>query len=388
MSGLLPLFVLAHFGHHVVAAMLRPLSPLIKADLQLTNTEIGFIYSAFALVAGISQLPAGWLADRFGARLMVALGVSGVAVVGLFVGLSQTYTLLIVLLVVAAVLGGGYHPASTAAISATVPPDRVGRSLGIHLIGGSSCFWVVPLVAAPVAAAIGWGHTFIALSAPAVVLGIALYILIGRRQRSAVPADVTTASGQSPSGPEGVPWRRLTPVIVMSVAAGTMIQSVSGFIPLYAAEELGVTEAAAGMLVAIIPAVGLFAAPLGGSLSDRVGPLPVLLGVGLLAAPLTLILGVVPGLAALIVVLLLIGVVSNTRMPTSESFIVRHTPARRRSTVLGIYFFAGAEVSALLSPVIGNMTERFGYRDTFQIAGLAVAVIVLVCAVILWRLRE
>jgi MFS family permease len=383
---MLPLFVLAHFGHHVVGAMLRPLSPMIKADLGLTNTEIGFIFSAFALVGGVSQLPAGWLADRFGARLMVALGVSGVAVVGLFVGLSQSYALLIVLLSLAALLGGGYHPASTAAISATVTPERIGRSLGIHLIGGSSCFWVVPLLAAPIAAAIGWRGTYVVLAAPAIALGIALYVLIGRRQRVVLSAAVPSTA-ESAEQREKIPWRRLAPFVVMSVAAGTMIQSVFGFIPLYANEELGVTQAAAGMLVAISPAVGLFAAPLGGNLADRVGPLPVLLGVSFIAVPLVFLLGVVPNVTLLVVVMFFVGVTSNARMPTSESYIVGNTPTNRRSTVLGIYFFAGAEVSALLSPVVGSLTESVGYRPAFLIVGLALGAIVVVCSLILWRTR-
>ena len=77
-SGLIPLFVLAHFGHHVVGAMLRPLVPMIRTDFNLNYTEAGILLSAFAVTRGISQLPMGWLADRFGTRIMVVLGVSGI----------------------------------------------------------------------------------------------------------------------------------------------------------------------------------------------------------------------------------------------------------------------------------------------------------------------
>lgn len=129
-SGLLPLFVLAHFGHHVVGAMLRPLMPMIRSDFGLSYTQSGWLISAFAMTNGISQLPAGWLADRFGTRFMVLVSVAGVAIAGSLIGFSNSFTVLIVLLVVAAFLGGGYHPSSGAAIASSVPGEYRGRALG------------------------------------------------------------------------------------------------------------------------------------------------------------------------------------------------------------------------------------------------------------------
>ena len=113
----------------------------------------------------------------------------------------------------------------------------------------------------------------------------------------------------------------------------------------------------------------------------------MLLAVSFLSIPLVYLLGVasnVPALAALMVV---IGIVSNTRTPTSESYIAGNTPERRRATVLGLYFFAGTEVSALLTPVMGNLIDRFGFSDSFAIAGITMASIVVVCFLFLWRNR-
>jgi len=224
-QGLLPLFIVAHFGHHVVGAMLRPLMPMIRTDLGISYTQVGVLISAFAITSGISQLPAGWLADRFGPRVMVAIGVTGVAIAGVLIGLSQSYSLLIAFLVLAAILGGGYHPAAATAISASVSPVRRGRALGFHLIGGSSSFWIVPLLAAPIAVAWGWRSSYITLTVPVIILGVVLYVLIGRRiriQRS----EPQTPDGEVSTTPARTRWRQLVPFLVMSVATGTMVQSV------------------------------------------------------------------------------------------------------------------------------------------------------------------
>ena len=381
---MLPLFVLAHFGHHVVGAMLRPLMPIIRTELGLSYTEAGIVISAFAITGGISQLPAGWLADRLGPRLMVLLGVAGVAIAGLMIGRSQSYMSLIILLVLAAVLGGGYHPASASAISSLVPAERRGRALGIHLVGGSSCFWVVPLLAAPIAAALGWRNSYIILSIPAIILGVVLYTLIGRRSQSRDNNQIKTDSGIAGTRKQ-IPWRQLVPFIVLSVVTGTMIQSVSAYLSLYAVDHLHIAEQTAAMLMAISPAVGLFAAPMGGYLADRFGGVPVLVITSILAVPLIYMLGLAINALSLVGIMIVIGIVSFTRMPTSEAYIVGYTPQHRRSTILGFYFFASAEVSGLLTPVIGNLIDRLGFYRTFTIASITLAAATVICLLLLWQ---
>ena len=385
-AGLLPLFVLAHFGHHVVGASLRPLMPMIRTDLKLSYTQSGFVLSAFAITSGISQLPAGWLADRFGVRLAVVIGISGVAVAGLMIGLSHSYVALIAFLVLAAILGGGYHPAASAAVSASVSPENRGKALGIHLLGGSSAFWVMPLLAAPIAVAWGWRSSFVMLSIPTIILGIVLYVLISRRTR-VQRAELQTSNNDLPELPAKIQWRKLAPFLIMSIATGTMVQSVSGYLSLFAVDYLGVTDATAARLIAVTPFVGLFAAPMGGYLSDRFGSVPVLIVVSCLAAPLIYLIGVVPNVAIFVVVMVAIGLVTNTRMPTSESYIFGNTPAHRRATILGFYFFAGAEVAGLLTPVVGYLIDQIGFYNSVSIISGSLAVIVVACSLFMLKNR-
>jgi sugar phosphate permease len=43
-------------------------APLIKADLNLTNTQLGLAFSAFAYPYALFQLIGGYIGDKFGAR--------------------------------------------------------------------------------------------------------------------------------------------------------------------------------------------------------------------------------------------------------------------------------------------------------------------------------
>ncbi len=358
--------------------------PFIRRDFGLDYTQIAALQSAYALTGGVSQLPAGWLADRFGPRIIVTVSVAGVALAGIGVGLSPTFTVMVAFFMLAAVMEGGYHPASAAAITSSVSPETRGRSMGIHLIGGSSCFWVVPLVAAETSRYWGWRGSYLALAIPAVALGVAIFIAFRRRdRRSRIVKRV--AEAERPTKREPIPWRKLTPFIVMTIATGTVVQSVFGFISLIAVDNFGLSDTAAARLVAITPGVGLVAAPLGGYLSDRLGQVPVMLTISFLAIPAVYLLGVAANVGALVAVMLILGLVTNIRMPAAEAYIAGHTPEGRRSTVLGGYFFASRETGGALALAVGPMIDRLGLQRTVAYLSSGLAVVTVLCTLLLWR---
>jgi MFS family permease len=385
-TGLVPLFVLAHFSAHGVGAMLNPLMPMIRNDLGLNLTQAGLLMSAFTITNAFAQLPAGWLADRLGARFMILLAITGVAAAGFLISFSNSISTLVACLIIAAIMGGGYHPASAAAISSSVPEEYRGRALGVHLIGGTSAFWVLPLIIAPIAATWGWRMPFRIIPIPFALLGILVYFLLGKRSLSIAKNKQQTSSEPSATG-KPTDWGTLVPFMVMSVLAGSLIASAASFLSFYAVDELHVPVATVPLLVAVSPAVGLVMAPLGGYLSDRFGGLQVILVLGLAAIPLIYLMGVTPTVPLLVILMVAIGLVTNTRMPTTESYIVGNTPEHRRSTMLGIYYFAGTGVAGPLTPFIGNLIDTHGYQQAFAISAAATAVVTIVCTVLLLRAR-
>jgi MFS family permease len=47
-------------------------APAIKAELRLSDAQMGYVFSAFTLTYALFEVPSGWLADRLGARWMLA----------------------------------------------------------------------------------------------------------------------------------------------------------------------------------------------------------------------------------------------------------------------------------------------------------------------------
>ena len=381
-TGLLPLFVLAHFGHHLLTALPIPLSPMIRSDFSLDYTSAGWVISAFNLSYGIGQLPGGWLADRFGPRIMMTVGICGVALAGFFVGLSQNFWMMLIFLAVMGVMGGGYHPAAPAMISASVERRRQGRALGLHVIGGSASFFLAPMIAAVIASYWGWRGSFITLSVFTMAFGIFFYAVL-RRRAAAEEARRKSVTRPQESPVESFRWRHLVIFISMSSFAGAIIFSANSFLPLYLVDRVGFSKETAGAFFALLYSGGLWAGPIGGYLSDRFGPIPVVLTVLFLAGPVVYLFQFVSSWLGAAILLLMIGMIIYVRMPVSEAYIVNKTPEHNRSAILGIYYFSHMEGGGVLTPVMGYMIDRLGFSLSFTLAGVALVSVTLVGSLLL-----
>jgi MFS family permease len=401
-SGLIALLSGAHFSHHVLTALLVPLLPFIRNEFDLTYAQSGIVTSAFTVAYGVAQLPAGWLSDKVGPRYLLLVGISGVAVAGAVIGLSPIFPMLLLGLVLMGIAGGGYHPAASAVISKVVRPERRGQALGVHIIGGSTSHFVAPIIAAGLVTVVGWRGSFLTLSVPVGILGVVLFVLIHRRMQqtgsvvtddSAVVDDRVAPStdADTPRTARRITTARMVFFLVLAGMAGASISTVIPFIPLYLADVREIDQRLAASFIAVLYAAGFFAAPMGGWMSDRFGRQRVMIITGLLMGPAIALIVVTPFPAAMAVLLLFLGILMFTKMPTAEAHIASEVGERRRTTVLGIYFFSSMEGSALFTPLLGAAIDRWGF--TVGIVGLgavlmAIAMICGIALVVLDRIRS
>ena len=379
--------MLAHFVHHLLAALVIPLLPYIRDEFALNYTQAGLLITAFNLAYGISQIPAGWLADRTNPRIMISLGVAGVAILGILVSLSPTYIMLAVFLVLLGAAGGGYHPAATPLIAASVQPQHRGRALGIHQIGGTGSFFVTPLIAAGIAGVSGWRGSFTAIAIPSLIFGAIFHLILGRLQYKR-KAGTETHVGQPDLPPAPGHLRHLLALITLSVSSVALLFSIVSFIPLYLVDHFSTTEETAAVMLALAYAGGLGGGLLGGYLSDRLGRVPIILVVGLVGGPLIYLLNVTPFGLGLFAVFIVMGTIQHMGMPVAEAYIITHVSERRRSTMLGVYYFVSRGGPGIIAPVLGHLFDSFGFFTGFSIAAAAMVAITLVCGIFLWGSRN
>ncbi len=381
---LLSLFVLAHFAHHLLTAIPMPLLPLIRNEFGLDYTQSGLVISAFSLSYGIGQVPAGWFADRVSHRILITVGVSGLALAGLLVGFSQVYVMLLIFLSLMGVLAGGYHPAAPPIILTLVGPKNRGRVLGLHMVGGSAAYFLGPIIGTAIAALWGWRSSFIGLAIPIIAFGFVLYWILGRQIPKSEFAVRKVALGEEkPTDPQRV--LRLVVFLVLGIYMGAVFVSVISFIPLYLVDKFGTDEETAGALLGLIYSSGLWVGPLAGYLSDRLGRIRIILAICLASGPVIYLLNLVSYGWGMFGLFVLMGMILISRTPVSESYILGQTTTRNRSTIMGIYYFAAIEGGGVLTPLLGYLIDHLGFFTSFTMAAISLILVTLVCSIWLWR---
>jgi MFS family permease len=383
----LPFFILVHATHHLLTALPQPMQPFIQDEFGLSKAQLGGITASFSISSAASQLPAGWLADRIGPTWLITIGVLGVGIGGALVGLSNSYAMLLVFLVFMGLMAGGYHPASTPLISMSVPVHQRGRALGLHLIGGNSSFFLAPLIAGGIAAAWGWRGSFITLAIPTIILGFFFFLYLNKRYGKAhIEAMKRKQMEERP--PQPGYKRRLIAFLTVMVVGGGAGATVNSFLPVYIKEVLGASNKVSAMSLSIIFSSGLWAGPIGGWISDRIGATKVVIATGIFGGLMIFALKEVSLGWGLWIVLWVLGVIQAVRFPVTEVFIMSQSPARNRSTIYGIYYSTMQYTGAIFAPIMGGLIDRFGYAKMFNLAAWAVTAVAVVTALFIWDAKD
>jgi len=135
----------AHFVSHVYMLVLPPLFALVRAEYLVSYAELGIAIAAFNVVSLVFQPPAGFLADRFGARrlLIGGLMLSGVGVI--VAGSISSYWALVGGMALMGLANTTYHPADYSILSHAIPGRRIGQAFSIHTFFGTFGTAIAPI---------------------------------------------------------------------------------------------------------------------------------------------------------------------------------------------------------------------------------------------------
>jgi MFS transporter, ACS family, glucarate transporter len=108
----------------------------IQEDLGLTNTQVGWMLSAFFWTYALGQVPAGWLSDRFGSRLMLTLYVLSWSLLTTLTGLATGFVMLLALRIGFGFAQAGAYPTASGIVSRWIPFAERGRASSLIALGG------------------------------------------------------------------------------------------------------------------------------------------------------------------------------------------------------------------------------------------------------------
>ena len=357
-------FSLAHFSHHVTNSMLNPLLPLIRDTFALSYTESGFAVSAYSLSLGLANAPMGVLADRIGPRRVLAGGLVLLGLASVALALAGAYWQLLLLLIGMGIVSVTYHAPAASLLSRSFPRRGRGAAMGFHITGGHLSFFAVPLVAGSLAAATGtWRTPYLWFAAAPIVSGLLVWAAAPKAHSAPAPRGRMDALRDL-----AAVARRVGPVVGLSISFQVGFAAFLAFLSVYMVDARGTGFFLASALFSIPNLGGLFGAPLGGWLSDRLGRRRVIaLGLSVLG-PLVWLFTITPT-ELVIVPLVLVGLVSSLRQTVTEVLVAESATVERRATTLGAYYLLSAEVGGIAAPILGALATQIGIAAAFSLVG-------------------
>ena len=154
----------------------------LAEEYHFTNEQLGLVFGAFPLGYALFQVPAGWLADRFGARRALTGGALWWGVFTVLTALvpAGTRTALLCFLTVRFVLGAGeavIYPSSNRFVANWIPTSERGLANGLIFasVGGGAA--ITPPLIAAIMVRYGWRMSFWVCAAIGCVAGLLWFLL-------------------------------------------------------------------------------------------------------------------------------------------------------------------------------------------------------------------
>src|SRR5438105_1046361 len=146
---------------------------VFRKDLNLSNTQVGLVFSAFAYPYLIFQIIGGWVGDRFGARR--ALTIAGViwAAATLLMGIVGSLGTMLAARVLLGFGEGATFPVATRAMSDWTPASRRGFAQGITHSAARLGNALTPPLIAWLIVAVTWRGSFVIMGVISFVWALA-----------------------------------------------------------------------------------------------------------------------------------------------------------------------------------------------------------------------
>jgi MFS family permease len=340
--------------------VLTVLVPDLRAEFGVSTAVASAVIPAYIVPFAALQLVSGTLGERFGLARTVRLAYVGYAAVSLLAAVATGFGVLLVARALQGVANAFTTPLLLAALAASTPSARLGRTMGAF-----AAVQTAGIVSAPLVGGIA-GHVDLRLA----FVGPAIAALV----LALVPLPVTARDADA--APPSLRSALTRPVRWLALAAFLSYLAVTGLaflVALHGADEFGLSAGTRGLILATFGLAGVVASPVAGVLIERIGQARVAIAGTLACAATVPLLGVAGTPELLTAAWLGTGLGSALLWTGLNTLTVEAAPANRAGAVsfVGAWKFAGnAAGPAVWLPLYGAHTWL-----AFAVAGAVCATV-------------
>ncbi len=369
----------AHALHDGYTDLIYIMLPLWQAEFGLTYAALGLLRSMFAGAMASLQIPAGYMSERFGPAIILALGTALAGIGYCLAGLSTGFAMLLGALLLGGVGASTQHPIASALVARAFAGAGSLKAIGAYNFAGDLGKMTVPAVLSLMLLVTPWRTALFILGG--VGIAIAAIILFAAPRHESTHAVTRSQSRRTELERKRQPLAFALLTGVGVIDSGTRMGFLL-FLP-FVLTEKGAALQTVGLAMTLIFAGGAAGKLACAFIGARIGAIAtVWLTEGLTAAGI-LVLSQVPLLPALIL-LPLIGVALNGTSSVLYGSVPDLVEPQWRTRALSI-FYTGTIGSGAIAPVLfGRLGDLLGIWPALTL----VALFVLLTLPLAWLLRR
>lgn len=275
--------------------------PLIRADLAMTFAQGGTMSAARTLVYALMQVPAGYLADRFGAKRLFVIGVLGTTLFSLHFGMVTEYWQALANQTLSGFFRALLFAPGLSLIIRWFPPERRATVMGLYIAGAVSGGVVIDIVGPLLLAKFSWRFPFLGFSSLGIIASFILW-RFAKEPPGNQKGEVVNLREVLQLFRHRVMWV----CNVIQFVRLAVFEGIGFWLPSLLIDEKGLSLQITGLLVALRIALSAPSNILGGYASDRLKNPTFIIGLALTMLMITTALLVVLNNVILLAVVLAI----------------------------------------------------------------------------------
>ena len=355
----------AHALHDGYTDLIYVMLPIWQGEFGLGYAALGLMKTVFSGTLAGFQIPAGFVAERFGAAAVLALGTALAGLGYVFAGFSSGIVMLVAALFVGGLGASTQHPLASSLIAHAYAGPRSLKALGTYNFAGDIGKMTVPAAASLLLLVLPWREAVALLGGAGILAAIVIFVLMPRLHE--IAAHKSAQTGHRGAAAPAYAFPLLLSVGVIDSATRMAFLT---FLP-FVLTAKGASLPTIGLALTLVFAGGAAGKIACAFIGARIGAVAtVWLTEAVTAAGIAALLPL--PLAPSLVLLPVLGIALNGTSSVLYGSVPDLVAPEKRSRAFGIFYTGTIGAGAVSPALYGLLGDALGVSMTLLIVALVV----------------
>jgi MFS family permease len=357
----------AHALHDGYTDLIYVMLPIWQAEFGLGFAALGLLKTVFAGTLAGFQVPAGMLAERFGAAIVLALGTALAGLGYCLAGAGSGIAILVAALFVGGLGASTQHPLASSIVARAFAGPRSLWALGAYNFSGDIGKMTLPAAAALLLVVLPWRQALILLGGFGVLAAVAVFFFLPRLPAAAVAPPPAKAAAPGGRGLRRYGFPLLLAVGVIDSATRMAFLT---FLP-FVLTAKGASLPTVGLALTLVFAGGAAGKLICAFIGARIGTIATVWLTEIVTAAGIVALLPLP-LDAAMLLLPMVGVALNGTSSVLYGSVPDLVEPSRHSRAFGIFYTGTIGAGAVSPALYGLLGDTVGVATTLTVIAGAV----------------